>query len=171
MGPQRSNRQQMDESRYVGTVRFLRQRASDSLRTAVAYTDDDWTTLNLREDVRTDELEAWLGTYVDHFREGDAFVPAEEYARLGEREATIELHEDGVSSTSRWWRPRGWPSRWRRRRRRASLGPSRTASGGSRGSDRRRKHRPFARGTTPTRHGLSAMWHTTGEAGRLLPGV
>ncbi|MXR50736.1 hypothetical protein GRX03_03835 [Halovenus sp. WSH3] len=82
--------------RYENVLRFLRARGGDSLRTAFSYTDDEWTALYVREDVDTPELRRWLATYIENVREHDPVMPTDEYERLGETKATVEVHSEGV---------------------------------------------------------------------------
>lgn len=82
-----------DECRDFAQV--VHHHAGDTFRSVFRYTDDDWTALYVRDDVATDDLQSVISTLIQRLREQEPVIQ-EEYGRLGETRATVELHEDGV---------------------------------------------------------------------------
>ncbi|QPV62720.1 hypothetical protein I7X12_18645 [Halosimplex litoreum] len=83
----------MPDERYQPLVQLIHNRAGDAFRGAVRYDADDWEPLYLRDDVATENLKDALPTITDRARANESIVPPEEYGRLGERQATVELHD------------------------------------------------------------------------------
>ncbi|ELZ24107.1 hypothetical protein C475_12697 [Halosimplex carlsbadense 2-9-1] len=83
----------MPPNRYQPFVQLVHNRAGDAFRGAVRYDNDGWEALYLRDDVTTEELKSALPAIADRARASESIVPAERYDRLGDRQATVELHD------------------------------------------------------------------------------
>ncbi|QLH83740.1 hypothetical protein [Halosimplex pelagicum] len=83
----------MPDERYQPLLQLVHNRAGDAFRGAVRYDADSWDALYLRDDVATEELKNALPTITDRARANESIVPPEQYDRLGERQATVELHD------------------------------------------------------------------------------
>jgi hypothetical protein len=86
----------MGEDQYQEFVRLVHNRAGDTFRSAWTYNEDDWRALYVRDDIRTEELRAAISQLVQRVREHDPIIHSEAYAKMGDVEATVELHTDAV---------------------------------------------------------------------------
>ncbi|WP_436910486.1 hypothetical protein [Halosimplex marinum] len=83
----------MPDERYQPLLQLVHSRASDAFRGAVRYDAEGWEALYLRDDVATGDLKQALGAITDRARADESIVPADQYDRLGETQATVELHD------------------------------------------------------------------------------
>jgi N-dimethylarginine dimethylaminohydrolase len=83
----------MPPTRYQPLVQLVHNRAGDAFRGAIRYDADGWDALYLRDDVATEDLKAALSAIAERARANESIVPAEQYDRLGENQATVELYD------------------------------------------------------------------------------
>ena len=86
----------MVQQRHKDLVRLVNYRTGKALRSAFAYNTDDWTPLYVRDDVATAELKRAMEESIPRVRRSDPIARAEEYGRIGETQATVELHDRAV---------------------------------------------------------------------------
>lgn len=73
----------------------IHQQAGQSLRAVLQYDTTSWELLYLRDELRNDALQEAIPNMVDRLRDR-TFVTTDEYDRLGEPLATVEVHTDAV---------------------------------------------------------------------------
>ncbi|WP_436928805.1 hypothetical protein [Halosimplex halobium] len=83
----------MPNERYQPLLQLVHNRAGDAFRGAVRYDAEGWEALYLRDDVATGDLKQALGPITDRARAEESIVPPEQYDRLGEAQATVELYD------------------------------------------------------------------------------
>ncbi|WP_415382012.1 hypothetical protein [Halosimplex sp. TS25] len=83
----------MPANRYQPLLKLVHSRAGDAFRGAIRYGADDWSVLYLRDDVATERLRDSMETIVGRARAAAPIVPQEAYDRIGETQATVELHD------------------------------------------------------------------------------
>lgn len=86
----------MENDRHEALVDFLDAQASNALRGILAYDEDGWEALRIREEFVTDELKDALADFHERLDDRYTIVREEEYEPLGEVQATVEIHEEGV---------------------------------------------------------------------------
>lgn len=86
----------MAQGKYGELMEFLEVRVGDSLRTVFSYEFDDWSTLYIRDDVATGELRERVGRLVKRMREHESMADDRLYRGLGETQAMVELHSEGI---------------------------------------------------------------------------
>ena len=86
----------MDTEDYQPLLRMIDQQAGMALRTAFLYDDGEWSTLYMRDDVATGELADHIEIFIQRANEQEPIIQAEQYDKLKQTQATIELHEEGV---------------------------------------------------------------------------
>ncbi|WP_459194155.1 hypothetical protein [Halosimplex sp. J119] len=83
----------MPDDRYQPLLQLVHNRAGDAFRGAIRYDADEWAVLYLRDDVATEQLRESMGAIIDRARSAESIVPESAYDRLGETQATVELHD------------------------------------------------------------------------------
>jgi len=83
----------MPDERYQPLLQLVHNRAGDAFRGAVRYDADGWDALYLRDDVATESLKRALPTITERACADRSIVPDDQYDRLGQHHATVELYD------------------------------------------------------------------------------
>lgn len=77
-------------------LELVRGRAGDAFRAALRYDADDWQLLYVRDDVATDELRSAIPSIVERSRAHEPTFQPDEYDRLGDAQASVELYDQAA---------------------------------------------------------------------------
>lgn len=86
----------MAKQKYQDLVQLIKKEARNSFRSAWGYDDNGWTTLYVRDDIATKELQGVISELIYEAKENEPIIDPEVYGQLGEIEAEIELHSEAV---------------------------------------------------------------------------
>lgn len=86
----------MPDERYQPLLQLIHNRAGDAFRGAIRYDADGWDALYIRDDVATGDLKQALSAITDRARADQPIVPTDQYDRLGQHQATVELYDSAA---------------------------------------------------------------------------